>query len=261
MSNQWLRLWHDMPNDPKWRTIARVSKQSVSTVIAVYLHVLVTASNASERGRTQSLNSEDIASALDVETSEIEAILSAMQGRVLDGDKVAGWEKRQPLREDGAAERAKAWRESKKNAPVESANATERNQNAEERPDTDTDTEKAKTLSADADAIVPPADSGKGEKRLIPAKEIVAAYHRNLPMMPAVKLLTDERKRKLKARWTELDERQSLDYWDRFFAYVAASDWLTGRDGKWTSCDFEWLIEKSNHLKVTEGKYENRVQA
>ncbi|ENU2244993.1 hypothetical protein ACWNUG_005487, partial [Escherichia coli] len=23
MANAWLRLWHDMPNDPKWRTIAR----------------------------------------------------------------------------------------------------------------------------------------------------------------------------------------------------------------------------------------------
>ncbi|EOJ9867040.1 hypothetical protein ACQP3L_37610, partial [Escherichia coli] len=21
MANAWLRLWHDMPNDPKWRTI------------------------------------------------------------------------------------------------------------------------------------------------------------------------------------------------------------------------------------------------
>ena len=25
MANAWLRLWHDMPNDPKWRTIARVT--------------------------------------------------------------------------------------------------------------------------------------------------------------------------------------------------------------------------------------------
>ncbi|WP_252356698.1 hypothetical protein, partial [Escherichia coli] len=25
MANAWLRLWHDMPNDPRLRTIARVS--------------------------------------------------------------------------------------------------------------------------------------------------------------------------------------------------------------------------------------------
>lgn len=48
----WLRLWHDMPNDPKFRTIARISGQRIGDVIAVFLHVLVDASaNANERGR------------------------------------------------------------------------------------------------------------------------------------------------------------------------------------------------------------------
>lgn len=135
MANQWLRLWHDMPNDPKWRTIARIAKQSVPAVICVYLHVLIDASaNAGERGRTQSLNAEDVASALDLETENVEAILSAMQGRVLDGGMVAGWEKRQPAREDGSAERAKAWREAKKNAERTQANA-------KKRPDKDKDKE------------------------------------------------------------------------------------------------------------------------
>ncbi|WP_252355071.1 hypothetical protein, partial [Escherichia coli] len=27
MANAWLRLWHDMPNDPKWRTQNRVAGQ------------------------------------------------------------------------------------------------------------------------------------------------------------------------------------------------------------------------------------------
>ncbi|EEY1988416.1 phage replisome organizer, partial [Escherichia coli] len=40
MANAWLRLWHDMPNDPKWRTIARVSGQPIATVMAVYIHLL-----------------------------------------------------------------------------------------------------------------------------------------------------------------------------------------------------------------------------
>lgn len=43
MANAWLRLWHDMPNDPKWRTIARVSGQPIATVMAVYIHLLVDA--------------------------------------------------------------------------------------------------------------------------------------------------------------------------------------------------------------------------
>jgi len=139
MSNQWFRLWHEMPNDPKWRTIARVSKQRIGDVISVYLHVLVEASaNATERGRTQSVCVESIATALDLDDDQVHAILDAMQGRVLDGDCVVGWSKRQPEREDGSAERAKAWRERKK----EERERTRTQPNAEERPDKDKDKDK-----------------------------------------------------------------------------------------------------------------------
>lgn len=110
----WLRLWIDMPNDPKWRTIARLSKQPITAVISVYLHLLVSAANATERGRADGVSSEDIASALDLESEQVDAIMRAMQGRVLDGNLLSGWTKRQPIREDGAAERSRAWRESKK---------------------------------------------------------------------------------------------------------------------------------------------------
>lgn len=95
----WLRLWHDMPNDPKWRTIARISGQPICLVQAMYLHLLVDASRNVTRGHV-TVTKEDIASALDVTDEQIEVVLSAMQGRVLDGDQVTGWEKRQPKRED-----------------------------------------------------------------------------------------------------------------------------------------------------------------
>jgi hypothetical protein len=141
MSNDWLRLWHDLPNDPKWRSIARASGKSIPAVISVYIHMLVCASNADERGRTQGWCDEDVANALDLTTDDVNAIREAMQGRVLEGDHLKGWEKRQPKRDDGAAERAKAWREKKKEEEEQ-----ERTQpNADKRPekiqkeDTDTD--------------------------------------------------------------------------------------------------------------------------
>ena len=92
MPNQWLRLWHDMPNDPKWRTIARISQQRIGDVIAVYVHMLVCASNATERGRTQGWSDEDAGTALDLTTEAVTGIRQAMQSRVLDGDKLLGWE-------------------------------------------------------------------------------------------------------------------------------------------------------------------------
>lgn len=108
MANPWFRLWADMANDPKWRTIARVSKQKIGDVIAVYVHMMTCASNADQRGHTEGWCDEDVATALDIETEQVEAIRNAMQGRVLDGDYLTGWEKRQPKREredDNAADR------------------------------------------------------------------------------------------------------------------------------------------------------------
>lgn len=129
MANAWLRLWHDMPNDPKWRTIARVSGQPIATVMAVYIHLLVSASRnvttchgVSLRGHID-VTTEDLASALDVTEEVIDSILQAMQGRVLDGDLITGWEKRQVLKEDNGnvsqtakspAERKRAQREREK---------------------------------------------------------------------------------------------------------------------------------------------------
>ena len=140
MANQWLRLWHDMPTDPKWRTISKASGQRIGDVMAVYVHLLVCASNATERGRTQSFNSEDVASALDLDTEQVEQIITAMQGRVLDGDLLKGWENRQVAREDGSAERSKAWREAQKAASERTPNATERKRT----PDKDKDKDKKK---------------------------------------------------------------------------------------------------------------------
>ncbi|EHR3589484.1 phage replisome organizer, partial [Escherichia coli O157] len=126
MANAWLRLWHDMPNDPKWRTIARVSGQPIATVMAVYIHLLVSASRnvttchgVSLRGHID-VTTEDLANALDVTEDVIDSILHAMQGRVLDGDLISGWEKRQVMKEDNGnvsqtakspAERKRAQRE------------------------------------------------------------------------------------------------------------------------------------------------------
>jgi hydroxylamine reductase (hybrid-cluster protein) len=169
MANQWLRLWHDMPNDPKWRTISRASKQSIPAVVAVYLHVLVDASaNANERGRTQSINCEDIASALDIDAEQVESILIAMQGRVLDENHVTGWDRRQPVKEDGAAERARLWREKKRKEKEE----TERNRtqpNATELQDKDKDKDKDKEESKTIVASVKP-----DRAKTITAKGLVA---------------------------------------------------------------------------------------
>ena len=251
MANQWLRLWHDMPNDPKWRTIARVSKQPITAVIAVYIHILVNASNATERGRTQNVCNEDLASALDLDTEQVDAIISAMQGRVLDGDMVSGWSKRQVEREDGSAERSKRWREAQKEINRTQPNATERNRT----PDTDTDTDtELNTIDTNVSIVV------NGETIPdCPHQEIISLYKKNIPMGIQPKAWDGARAAALKSRWRERKERQDLAWWDKFFDYVSQSKFLTGqvvaKDRKPFEITLPWLLKPENFNKIIEGYY------
>ncbi|WP_211090091.1 hypothetical protein [Pseudothauera nasutitermitis] len=157
---EWFRLWHDMPNDPKWRTVARVSGQPITTVLSVALHLMVDASRNVTRGHV-SVTAEDVASALDVTDEAVEAIFSAMQGRVLDGDRLSGWEKRQPKREDSgspetgaksAAERKREQREREKQAQEAAGKGGNSARHAASRDVTlDKDTDKDKSLSPDGE--------------------------------------------------------------------------------------------------------------
>ncbi len=99
-SNVWCRLWHDMPTDPKFRVIAKASGQPLHLVISLYVCIMVDASrNEKSRGVT-TCHDENFAVTLDCDMSQIEAIKEAMQGRVLDGNKLTGWHKRQVKKED-----------------------------------------------------------------------------------------------------------------------------------------------------------------
>ena len=107
----WCRLWHDMPTDPKWRVIAHRSGRPICEVVAVFTYMLANASsNPAERGRLHGFNADDVAAALDMDEASVEAIMKAMHGKVLYGDLLTGWERRQPLREDDSTNRVRAFR-------------------------------------------------------------------------------------------------------------------------------------------------------
>ena len=49
----WVRLWGDMPTDPKFRVIAKKAGRPLSEVLSVFVFMLTNAgANATERNRT-----------------------------------------------------------------------------------------------------------------------------------------------------------------------------------------------------------------
>jgi uncharacterized protein YdaU (DUF1376 family) len=93
----------------------------------------------------------------------------------------------------------------------------------------------------------------------VPHAEIVASFHASLPMAVPVKSWDADRQELLRVRWREDPQRQNLDWWQRFFRYVARSEFLTGQAAspgrKPFALTLEWLLKRGNFRKVIEGNY------
>lgn len=84
-----------------------------------------------------------------------------------------------------------------------------------------------------------------------------------------VMTLSDERKKKIKARITQMDtgilqgyQCQSVyDLFMKIFQKLESSDFCKGMNDKNWKADFDWIIDSPSHWqKVIEGRYDNRKQ-
>lgn len=94
-----------------------------------------------------------------------------------------------------------------------------------------------------------------------PHQAIIDLYHQTLPTGRQVRIWNDTRKAKLRSRWKEDPKRQKLEWWAKFFGYIAKSDFLTGKTStpgrRPFEIDLDWIVTPSNFVKILEGKYEN----
>ena len=89
----------------------------------------------------------------------------------------------------------------------------------------------------------------------IPYSEIQEAWNKCCQKsgLPKCTKISDKRRNSIRALWTEFGE---VIY--TAIQKVSDSDFLSGRDGKWNGCGFDWLFIKNNMLKVLEGNYDNK---
>ena len=95
-----------------------------------------------------------------------------------------------------------------------------------------------------------------------PHQAIVSLFHKMLPELPKVTDWTTERQALLRARWNEKPERRNSAWWIEYFNTVRKSSFLMGQTDpapgrKLFRADLEWLVRKSNMIKVLEKKYED----
>lgn len=111
--SQWIRLWEGMTTDPKWRVVkaramCNVSMVSIGDIVSVFVHML---NSADKNGDLDTWCDEDVAAALEYKVELVCAIREAMQGKVLDGNHLKSWDKRQPNENNLSTKRVRAFRE------------------------------------------------------------------------------------------------------------------------------------------------------
>lgn len=101
----------------------------------------------------------------------------------------------------------------------------------------------------------------KDQNREYPCAEIVKAWNEVCVSLPKVLRLSDARRDKVKARlreWGGDNPEEMIAKAREFFNRIEASDFLTGRSGKWKA-SFDWLFDsRNNWIKVAEGNYDNK---
>ena len=96
--------------------------------------------------------------------------------------------------------------------------------------------------------------SAKPTREHVPYQEVVEKFNEICLSLPQVQKLTPARRQAIKGRCSEYSVPEIVDVFRR----AENSDFLSGRNGNWSGCSFDWLMKPANFLKVLEGNYENQ---
>ncbi len=80
-------------------------------------------------------------------------------------------------------------------------------------------------------------------------------YNSICKSLPQVKTITEKRKKLIKA----IMKSYTLEQIKKVYEKAEESHFLSGRNGKWTSCNFDWLMNSNNFIKVLEDNYANKT--
>ena len=153
------------------------------------------------------------------------------------------------LSEDGKRGAAKRWLKDGDSPPNATPIATNNHKPITNNQEPLTNIEVAKATRP-RQAGTPPA----------PIEKIVDMYNSQLPMLSAVTVINDSRRRAISSRWREvvtadkLDQEKGLEFFQWFFDMVSKSKFLTGRVKDWKA-DIDFLFNASKFPRIVEGAY------
>jgi predicted phage replisome organizer len=106
-------------------------------------------------------------------------------------------------------------------------------------------------------------DSDSPKERIM-YQRIMDDYNNTCTDLPSIRAVPEERRRKIRILMNGMDkdkimpEKSVYERMHVIFRMARDSDFLSGRNNRWHGCSFDWLINKTNALKVLEGTYANK---
>ena len=96
------------------------------------------------------------------------------------------------------------------------------------------------------------SDTAAGKCGFSSTEKIVKIFNGICKSLPKVTKITSERIRAVNAA----SDKINGDF-EGLFYKVEQSDFLTGRNGKWLNCSFDWIFKPCNLVKILSGNYDN----
>lgn len=137
-----------------------------------------------------------------------------------------------------------------KNEYEEKDEEKKKDENKNEDKNEDEITSGAAAVSADASSAC--ADT----RNALKYHTVMNSFNWVCKSLPRVERLNSRRKQRIERAAAVLGELPFEEYFKR----IEASDFLSGRNGKWQGCCFDWALKADNILKVLEGNYDNKPQ-
>lgn len=261
MSNPWFRMYAEFSHDPKIQMLSEAMQRRYVMLMCMRCSNTLVTLHETEVAFHLRISNEEMA--------ETKALFIA-KGFIDKDFNLLNWEKRQ-FASDTSNARVAKHRALQKEKQSDDGNADvtlpKRNVNAL---DTDTDTDTDLGAKAPLPSAVPDC----------PHEILIDLFEKQLPNLAQPKKSlwrAGKNAPAMKARWRwvmtaahEKGERtgqrlatskdEGIAWFERYFAYVARSEFLTGASSDW-ACDLGWLINAANFEKVLAGNYENKLKA
>lgn len=271
----WFRLYSEFSTDPKVQMMPEAFQRRYVMLLCMRCSNVLATLHATERDSAIAFHLR----ISDSEWHDTKAVFIS-KGFIDEDCELLNWNKRQ-YASDSSTERSRKHRDAKKRQHATDATLQERSRNAL---DTDTDTEVNHLTNPDGLVVASSADDQQPEPDLgldtdpkkstvvpnCPQQALLDLYAECLPELPQPRAWEGQASDNLRARWrwvltatkrgsgeryaTTADE--GVEWFRRFFGYVAGSDFLMGRKADWQA-DLRWLVKAANFDKVLSGAYEN----